>query len=479
MRHVARVPSKRMNPSGAPWLERVVRTKTHRAVLGLGAAVAALAASSVVSAENAPRALSLQQAIKQALERHPSASASRAGREVSRARVGVARAALLPRLDFTESYSRSNGPVYAFGTRLAQDRLAPQDLAFPGLNHPDALDNFRSQLSLSQALFEPTAWLAMRAAEVGGELATAGEERARMGVIFETVRAYHGVQIGAQSLRVAREALASAEADLAQVRALAAGGLATAADVLALQVQHAALREQEIRAKHGLAVMRAELARTLGEPLDPSPMLTTALGETAPPTPAGDLESAALTRSPDAREPALARQLADVEQRRAGWAFAPRVLLGASWESNRRSFLGDGGTNWMVGASLQLNLFNGLGDRARLHEAEALARQARARSELAEAQVRLEVRRARLELESARERVLVAREAVAQAREGHRLVQSQLAQGLARATEVLRAQSARLEAEKRHLAALYEQRLAAVGLELVRGTLTPSSEAIQ
>ncbi len=446
--------------------------------MALVAVFGAVASPRVASAEG-PQALSLQQAVERALERHPQAAASRAGRDASRARVGAARAALLPRIDFTESYSRSDNPVYAFGTRLAQDRLVPQDLAFPGLNHPDALDDFRSQLSLSQALFEPTAWLGMRAAEVGGELAAVGEERARMGVIFETVRAYHGVQIGAESLRVAREALASADGDLAQVRSLAAGGLATAADVLALQVQHAALREQEIRARNAVAVMRAELARALGEPLDTTLTLTTALDDRAPAKPAGDLESAALARSPDAREPGLARQLADVEQRRAWWAFAPRVVLGASWEAHRRSFLGDGGTNWLVGVSLQLNLFNGLGDRARLHEAEAQARQASARSELAESKVRLEVRRARLELESARERVVVAREAVAQAREGHRLVQSQLAQGLARTTEVLRAQSARLDAETRHLAALYEQRLAVVGLELARGTLTPSSEAIQ
>ena len=57
--------------------------------------------------------------------------------------------------------------------------------------------------------------------------------------------------------------------------------------------------------------------------------------------------------------------------------------LRAGYEWDSESFGGSGGSNWMIALSLRLNLFNGLGDRARLDAAAATLRQREAEREAA------------------------------------------------------------------------------------------------
>jgi outer membrane protein TolC len=190
-------------------------------------------------------------------------------------------------------------------------------------------------------------------------------------------------------------------------------------------------------------------------------------------------EEVALSESPEMRRARLDRESASIAERQARSAYFPSVEARAGWESDRESFAGSGGTNWMVGLSLRMNLFNGLGDRARIAEAEATARAARAREQETENRVRLEVRRAYLERDAASERLDVAEKALAQARESHRITQARYEGGLASVTELLRSHNALLQAEVRQMSSIFEARLAAAGLELATGTLKRDSEAIQ
>src|SRR5271157_2755570 len=71
--------------------------------------------------------LTLRQAIDQALGQNPQVAVARADDKVARATASLARTQLLPKLNFTEDISRGNDPVYAFGTRLRQQRFTQAD----------------------------------------------------------------------------------------------------------------------------------------------------------------------------------------------------------------------------------------------------------------------------------------------------------------------------------------------------------------
>ena len=96
-----------------------------------------------------------------------------------------------------------------------------------------------------------------------------------------------------------------------------------------------------------------------------------------------------------------------------------------------------------------------------------------------ESRLRLGVRHAFAEVQASAERVTVASAAVAQAESSHRIVQNRYEAGLVVVTELIRSETALLDARLRYLAALYDQRVARVVLDAAAGTLTQTSASLR
>ena len=90
-------------------------------------------------------ALTLRQAVDQALEQSPQAAIAHASYQEAKSAATLERTFLLPRLNFTEDISRGNDPVYVFGTRLRQGQFTQADLALDALNHPPPMGNFSTR----------------------------------------------------------------------------------------------------------------------------------------------------------------------------------------------------------------------------------------------------------------------------------------------------------------------------------------------
>src|SRR5512143_1580602 len=98
--------------------------------------------------------LTLQGAIDRALRDSPVVRAATAAQGEAAAGVDQARAGWLPRVDYVESWQRSNQPVFVFGSLLAQSRFTAQNFALDALNHPEAVSNYRSGLAIEQPIFD-------------------------------------------------------------------------------------------------------------------------------------------------------------------------------------------------------------------------------------------------------------------------------------------------------------------------------------
>lgn len=425
--------------------------------------------------------VSLEDAVRLALEKHPTVEAAAAAQRAAAARLEQARSGYLPKLNYAESWQRSNNPVFVFGSLLTQHRFSEQNFAIGPLNRPDFLNNFQSQLTVDQVIWDGgLTRTATRSAELGRTVTNEERRRAEMQLIAGVVRAYFGVLVSQEGLNVAREAVRSAEADLKRAEALRAAGMATDADVLAIRVHLAAMQEQEIRRSYELAVARAALNEALGMPLDTEHELSTPLAPTAvPEAPLAEHEASAEENRPEARQSRVAAELADVQTEAARAALRPQVFFRVAFEADRERFVTRGGANWFAGAFVRWNLFNGFADQARIREASEELARARARQRQTGAAVRLEVRKAYSDLRSAQERVQVASASVAMAEENLRIVRNRYEAGLTTVTELLRSQTALLEARLRRLAAVHDQRVAAAALELAAGRLSPGSEVLK
>lgn len=424
--------------------------------------------------------LSLQEAVKLALAQHPSVEASQNGVKAAQRRIQEARSGRLPKLDYAESYLRSNNPVVVFSSLLTQHQFTEQNFSIGPLNRPDAINNFQSQVTLDQVVYDAGQTKnALKSAELGRSLAGEDQRGAEMEVIAGVVRTYHGVVLAGQALEVADETVRSAEADLARAETIRAAGMSTDADVLSIKVHLAAMREQQIRRRSELDVARAALNDALGLPLATPHTLTTALTPARIENlPLEGYEKQSLLDRPEARQARLASSLAETQSASARAALRPQVVLHAGFEADRQRFVTRGGANWIASASLRWNLFNGFADKARIEEAGYALNRARAQQNQTDSMVRLQVRRAYAGFEAARERIEVARAAVSMAEESLRITKNRFENGLSSVTDLLRTETALLEARNRQLAAIYDQRLAATSLELAAGTLSQQSEVL-
>ncbi len=426
-------------------------------------------------------ALSLEEAARMAVEQHPSVESVEARAEAAEARIRQAQAGYLPKLNWQETADGGNNPVYVFGSKLNQRNFTMNDFAIGNLNQPGFTNNFQSQFVVEQTVYDAgTTANQKHAAEIGKSIADEQTRSASQQVIANVVRAYHGVALAGESLKVADEAIQSAEADLKRAEAVRDAGMATDADVLSVQVHLAGMKEQRIERASDLEVARAALNEALGLPLDTAHNLTTPLvaapiSERA----LAELESRAASERPELKQAELATEVAATQAKLARTGYWPRVFGRAVFELDRKEFVTNGGGNWYFGATMQWNLFNGHQTKERVREAVSMVRSAAAEKRRADAGVQLQVRQAHARLEAAAERIEVASTAVVQAEESLRITQNRYEAGLATVTDLLRNETALMQTRTRHLAAIYDQRVAAANLELATGILSVDSDVLK
>src|ERR1035438_7791535 len=99
-------------------------------------------------------AMSLKDAVRLALEKNQSVAASTASEKAAGSRIAEARGGSLPKVNYSESWGRSDNPVFVFSSLLTQHQFGEQNFQVGPLNRPDFLNNFQSQLTADQTLYE-------------------------------------------------------------------------------------------------------------------------------------------------------------------------------------------------------------------------------------------------------------------------------------------------------------------------------------
>lgn len=436
--------------------------------------------ASVATAASAQQPLTLRDAVAIALQQNPALQAASEETVAAEAHLAQARAAGYPRMDFSQVFTRGNNPVYVFGTLLTQRQFTAANFALPGLNAPAPLDNFQTRFDGQWLFFD--SFQSRHRTRAAQQMKTAADfqtEQERQNLIFRIVQAYYGVVVARENLAAAAEALHTAQASEKRVRDLVDAGLVVPSDLLSAQVFRAQMEERYIRTENQLQLARMTLANEMGISLDTWPEPSEPLTEPAPMEFAMELwERAALSERPALRAAELRRQAAGSNTRVVQADFGPKLGLQASFERDAETLGGPSGTNWVAGVRLDLNLFSGGADRARLAEARARERQTERQLEAFRSSVQLEVRRAYLEAKAAEKRAATARGAAEQARESLRIIQNRYEAGLTDITDLLRAQTAQLEARTAWLAALYDWHVARAALERAAGRLTPESSIL-
>jgi len=440
-----------------------------------------LALLSFTAVLSAQEGLSLRQAVDLALRSNPLLAAADAGEKEADARIHLARSGYMPRAEFSENFQRGNSPVFVFTSLLTQQQFTERNFDTNALNHPDALSNYQSRVTVEQVLFDGRKTnRVVEAARFSRQLAGEDTRRSRSDVVFQVLQSYFEVALAEKNLEVARESVESAQADLARAESIYQSGRSTQADVLALRVHLAAMVELKIHASNELNVARATLNDALGVSLERSFELTTPLESTAvpPETPLENYRHLATEYRAEMRQAKLTESLAHTQQQIAESAYWPVVIFQGIVEADHQKLFHKGGASWLTAVTLRWSPWNGGETKARLQQARFAETRAVALRRRSDSAISLEVRKAYLDLQAAAQRVEVAYAASAEAAEVHRIIQDRHQAGLTTVTELLRSETALATARSRYLSAVYDQRIAAAALDHATGTLSADSAVV-
>ena len=430
-----------------------------------------------------PSPLSLQQAASMALEKNPLRKAALADTKAASAGVQEARSFLMPRINFSETATRGDDPVYVFGSRLRQQRFTADIFAPPlnKLNTPLPYGNFSTRFGGTWNLFDSFAsWHGVSRAKEMNTASTHQLERTDQEILFRVVQSYYGVLLAAKQLEVSDQAEKTAKSIMDRGQARFDSGLVVESDLLTAKVRLASREQELIRAKNNLELARAQLNTAMGVPADALYQPADPLAERGLAAPSlADVEQKALTSRPDLKRIESEQSAQQLNVAIAKSSFGPRLNAFAGWEMDNPTLLaGGGGNNWLGGIELQLDLFEGGAKRAALSREHAIAEKMAALKQAASDAVRLEVRQAYFDLDSNRQQVGVARSSIAQAQESLRINQDRYEGGLITITDLLGAEEAARRSQTDYWQAVYQFHISSANLELASGTLNLQSPAV-
>lgn len=431
------------------------------------------------AAESSP--LTLQQAVKIALEKNPLRKVAVADTRVASADISAARSTLMPRLTFSETATHGNDPVYVFGSKLRQQRFTSADFALNTLNTPLPFGNFSTRFGGSWTLFDSFAgWHGVNRAKQMNEAAGHELQRTEQEIVFRVVDSYYGVLLAAKQLEVAGQAMKTSQAIIDRSQARFDSGLVVESDLLTAKVRMATRQQELIRARNNLDLAQAQLSTAMGAPMDSMFQPAEALAERTLPVPVlGEVEKQALAKRPDLKRIQSQEEAQRQSVAMAKSSFGPRVNTFASWEMDNPTFVaGGGGNNWLGGIEVQFDIFEGGAKRAELSRERALQERVTAMKQVASDGVRLEVRRAFYNLDSARQEVEVARAAIAQAQDSLRINRDRYEGGLTTITDLLGAEEATRRSQTDYWEAVYRLHTSYANLELASGTLNLQSPVV-
>jgi len=445
------------------------------------------AQSTVRAAVGDTLSLSLEDAVSLAQRQSDEVGVAQAEAEVADARLGVARANVMPQLRLNGTYTH----VYQSARGQAVGSVFNQPNTY-GLN-----------LNLSQTFFQGGKLLnAVRSASDVREAARYDEREQRALVTLDVQRAYLQALYTARIATIQDTNLALAASRLAQVEQFERAGQAARYDVLRARVERANIEPLVLQARSDEELALLDLKRVLNVPIEQPIRLTSRINADSAATVLAELADTAtvidraVVRA--AERTAAARRF-DVAVARADYyptvsafiqsGYAAYPLPGQGVPTARgtlaETFCPNGSapgrlcqnggffSDQQAGIAISMPLFDGFRVHSNVDLAEAQVRLADLTLRQQREAVAVEVARARAELRRSQAVFAARRQNSAEAAEAFRLASLRFSRGLSTQLEVSDAQLALLTAESTEARATYDLFLASADLARALGRPVP------
>jgi len=420
---------------------------------------------------------SLKDSVSFAIQNNRLLSAAAGQVSAAQAQTDLATAQLLPSLDISTGFIRTNSPLNSFGTKLQQQRITQADFDANKLNNPSYINNYQSRLGLNMPLFSGGAiWAARKSAQYHAKASELNFEFRKQQLIYQTIAAYVLSRQSLAQMDAQKHAVNAANKRWLDAKALKKRGLSIESDVMDAYVHLLRSKVRLDETKNMYANSLESLRWILGMNAD-----TTLDTQAEPnihfsPSSLTDLLDQASIRRTDFLALQSELSAADSAQDQAKSGYYPHVNLMAAQEWNNPTF-GLKNSNAMVGVQVTMNIFSGAADLAKSRAAEAQRVTLSLQLEDKHQFISNEIKQAWRSVHTAKKRLQSEVEALKQTEESLRIKALRHHQGLEKTSDLLDAQ-VRADASKvAQIRAKYDYMIAKAALLLASGTL--NEEVVQ
>ena len=290
--------------------------------------------------------------------------------------------------------------------------------------------------------------------------------------VFNTKRAFYGVLLAREFVKVAEEAVEVATDHFRNVQSLYEVGMASKFDLLRSEVELANLKPQLIKARNSLNVAELSLKTLLGLELSQPIEIK---GDLSYQPAAPDLEDClikAVQNRPEIGQLKYQKGVAQELGKLARASRFPTLAIAGTYNlwADKFNFSSETWQSfYTINLVLSVPLFGGFSSYAREAQSKAAIKELDLTLKGLEDTIKFEVRQAILNLDEARESLLSQEKNVEQAQESLRIAELNYSEGLATSLDVSSVQALLTQAKTNYSQALYDYVLSIAELDKAMG----------
>lgn len=421
--------------------------------------------------------LNLKETLEYALENNPDSKNAKLEIMVAQTTIKEETSSGLPQI---------NGTVGFNYNPLVQVVFLPNQPPFGDPNNPSDVIPARfgvsyssnAGINLSQMIFDGSFFVGLRAAKTYKALTEFDKVKVENDVVENVKKAYFGVLVNAERIKLAQSNLSRIDSLLDETRALNEAGFTEKIEVSRIQVQRNNTFSQLKRSLTAYDISKQLLKIQLGLPKNYDIVITETLAELNPEEDLAALQTMDPGNRVEMSQLTTNMELAQLDLKYNTSQYMPTLDLVANYT---RSGAGDSfntvfsSNNWfsssLIGVSMNIPIFDGLSKSARIQRNRIQLQQLENQRFYLDQNIALEIYQARQNLANDLEVLSVQRESMDLAKEVYDISKIKYNEGVGSNLEVVEADAALIESEINYLGALYDGLISKVDLEKALGIL--------
>ena len=346
------------------------------------------------------------------------------------------RAMYYPNVSLDYTGITTSSPLMVFGSKLNQSIVTQNDFNPALLNDPDAIENFSLQLNVQQPIINLDKKHQRNAAKLGMEATTFQKERAKEYLTFAATQLYMQLQFSYEAIAVLKEALKTAEINQRHAQNSFEVGYLQKADILEIQVRISELKNKILSAENQASNISDQLHTLMQDTSYPLIIPSESLELTKALMPMQVSETRSDFIAMDKANMAYSEMLQSEKK-----TILPRLNAFATFETNDNNPVTFNATNYLLGAQISWNIFDGRQRSAKIQRAEAQLNKGQLEKQKYIANNQAEFQKTVRMQEQALIKLNTLKLAVEQAEESLRIRSNRFEQGMEKSSDVLMAEA--------------------------------------